>query len=53
MDKSISKVKLFNGVQVRHIWDEEAEKWWWSVVDIVGILTDQNDPQIARNYWKV
>jgi len=53
MDKSISKVKLFNGVQVRHTWDEEAEKWWWSIVDIISILTEQNDPQLARNYWKV
>jgi len=49
MDKSISKVKLFNGVQVRHIWDEEAEKWWWSVVDIIAILTESIDPTA---YWR-
>jgi len=49
MDKSISKVKLFNGVQVRHIWDEEAEKWWWSVIDIVAILTESIDPTA---YWR-
>jgi len=52
MDKSISKVGLFNGVQVRHIWDEEAEKWWWSILDIIGILTDQPDYEKVRNYWK-
>jgi len=52
MDKSISKIKLFNGVQVRHIWDEEAEKWWWSILDIIGILTDQPDYEKVRNYWK-
>jgi len=49
MDKSISKVKLFNGVQVRHIWDEEAEKWWWSIVDIIAILTESIDPTA---YWR-
>ncbi|MCL2230410.1 MAG: Bro-N domain-containing protein [Treponema sp.] len=49
MDKSISKIKLFNGVQVRHIWDEEAEKWWWSVIDIISILTDSIDPTA---YWR-
>ena len=52
MDKSISKIKLFNGVQIRHIWDEEAEKWWWSILDIVGILTDQPNYEKVRNYWK-
>ncbi|MCL2196902.1 MAG: hypothetical protein FWB77_04740 [Treponema sp.] len=51
MDKSISKAKLFNGVQVRHIWDEEAEKWWWSIIDIVAILTEQQDDLKARKYW--
>jgi len=52
MDKSISKMELFNGVQVRHIWDEKAEKWWWSILDIIGILTDQPDYEKVRNYWK-
>jgi len=52
MDKSISKIELFNGIQVRHIWDEEAEKWWWSILDIIGILTDQPDYEKVRNYWK-
>jgi len=51
MDKSINKAKLFEGVQVRHIWDEEAEKWWWSVVDIIAILTEQQDDLKARKYW--
>ena len=34
------------------MWDEEAEKWWWSILDIIGILTDQPDYEKARNYWK-
>ena len=45
------KLKLFEGKQVRHLWDEEAEKWWFSVVDICAVLTD-SDYQTARNYWK-
>ena len=45
-------VKLFEGNQVRTVWDEDAEKWWFSIVDIVAVLID-NDHQSARNYWKV
>jgi len=42
---------IIKGKQVRHEWDEDAEKWWFSVVDICAVLTD-NDYQAARNYWK-
>ena len=35
-----------------NIWDEEGEKWWFSIVDIVAVLTD-SDYQTARKYWKV
>ena len=48
---SDSKIKLFDGKQVRHLWDEEAGKWWFSVVDVCAALTD-SDYQTARNYWK-
>ena len=51
MNKEISKVKLFEGVQVRNIWDGEAEKWWWSIVDITAVLTEQQDDLTARKYW--
>jgi cell filamentation protein len=37
---------------VRAVWDEENAKWWFSVLDIVAILTDQNDYTKTRNYWK-
>ena len=50
---SSSKIKLFDGKQVRHIWDEEAEKWWFSVVDVIGILTEQPTHDGARKYWSV
>lgn len=46
------KIKLFEQKQVRTVWDEENEKWWFSVVDIVATLTDK-DYQGARKYWKV
>ena len=47
-----NKIQLFEKQQVRSIWDEEQEKWWFSVVDICAILTD-SDYQTARKYWKV
>lgn len=46
------KVKLFESQQVRTEWDEAAGKWWFSVVDIVAVLTEQPDYTRARNYWK-
>jgi hypothetical protein len=52
MSDSKNKIKLFEERQVRAIWDEEAEKWWFSVVDIVSVLTD-SDYQRGRKYWKV
>jgi len=47
-----SKIKLFEERQVRTVWDDDAEKWWFSVVDICAVLTD-SDYQTARKYWKV
>jgi len=52
MSEPQSQIKLFGEKQVRAVWDEEAEKWWFSVVDIVSLLTD-SDYQPARKYWKV
>ena len=46
-------VKMFDQRRVRTHWDEDAEKWYFSVVDVVAILTDQPTYQGARNYWKV
>jgi len=43
-------VRFFNDTEVRAVWDEEKAKWWFSVVDIIGILTDSKDP---RKYWSV
>lgn len=46
-------IRLFEEREVRAEWDEQAEKWWFSIVDIVAILTEQPDVKGARNYWKV
>lgn len=45
--------KLFEDRKIRTVWDDEQEKWYFSIVDIVGVLTDQPDTKHARNYWKV
>ena len=44
---------MFENHAIRHVYDEETETWWFSVVDIVQALTQQPDYQAARNYWKV
>ncbi len=46
-------IKLFEQKQVRSVWNEEEEKWYFSIVDVISILTDQLTHQGARNYWKV
>jgi hypothetical protein len=44
-------IKLFEEKKVRSLWSEDEEKWYFSIVDIIAILTDQNDFQKARKYW--
>jgi hypothetical protein len=44
---------VFEGLQIRRIYDEKTEIWWFSVVDILRVLTQQPDYQTARKYWKV
>lgn len=44
---------LFEEHEIRRVYDEATETWWFSVVDIVQVLTRQPDYQSARNYWKV
>ncbi len=45
-----TEIKLFENKKVRTIWDDETEEWYFSVVDIVEVLTDSANP---NNYWKV
>lgn len=44
------KIALFQGQTIRRIWDEESQKWYFSVVDVIGVLSQSANP---RNYWKV
>ena len=43
-----NEIKLFEGNQIRSIWDVEKEEWYFSVIDIVGVLTESKNP---RDYW--
>ncbi|MBZ0194921.1 MAG: Fic family protein [Deltaproteobacteria bacterium] len=51
MNQKIS-IRFFEDREVRAVWDDENAKWWFSVLDIVAVLTDQNDYTKTRNYWK-
>ena len=51
MENKIS-IRFFNDKEVRAIWDEENSKWWFSALDIVGVLNAQDDYEKNRNYWK-
>src|SRR3989339_1696004 len=44
---------IFEEYEIRRVYDEDTETWWFSVVDIVQVLTQQPDFQTARTYWKV
>lgn len=46
-------IEAFEERKVRTVWDDKEEKWYFSIVDVVGALTDQPDTDHARNYWKV
>lgn len=52
MDES-HKIQLFEDRRIRTAWDEEAQEWYFSVVDVVGVLTDQPTPRGASTYWAV
>ena len=49
----VEKIQLFENKKVRTAWDEEKQEWFFSIVDVCGILTDQPTHERARNYWKV
>ena len=45
-------IRFYNDREVRAVWDEANAKWWFSVLDVVAVLTDQDDYTKTRNYWK-
>lgn len=46
-------LQLFEEKKIRSVWDDKEEKWYFSIVDICAVLTEQPDAEHARNYWKV
>lgn len=51
MEQKIS-IRFFDDREVRAVWDDEKSKWWFSVLDIIGVLRDVDDYEKNRNYWK-
>ena len=49
----MTNIKLFESKKIRSQWDADEEKWYFSIVDVIAVLTDQLNFQAARNYWKV
>ena len=47
------KLQMFENQPIRTAWDEEQEEWYFSVVDVVAVLTDQPDSRHAAKYWSV
>lgn len=45
-------IRFYKDREVRAVWDEDASKWWFSVLDIIGAVNEQDDYQKNRNYWK-
>lgn len=46
-----NKLQLFENQSVRTHWDDEQEKWFFSLIDVIAILIDQQDYLTARKYW--
>lgn len=49
----MDEIKLYENKQVRSVWDEEKEEWYFSVVDVVGVLTEQESARGSSTYWAV
>lgn len=45
-----NEIKIFEGNQIRSVWDNEKEEWYFSIIDILGVLTESENP---RKYWSV
>ena len=49
--KKFNQIKLFEEKKVRAVYDDVEEKWYFSIVDVCGVLTESKDPLTARKYW--
>lgn len=47
-----TSIRFFNDREVRAVWDDNHNKWWFSVLDIIAAINEQDDYQKTRNYWK-
>ncbi len=45
-------IRFFNDREVRAVWDDKNAKWWFSVLDVIGVLRDSGSYEKNRNYWK-
>ena len=52
MSNAKISIRFYDDREVRAVWDEQNAKWWFSVLDIVALLTYQDDYTKTRNYWK-
>ena len=52
LSKSKISIRFFEDREVRAVWDDANAKWWFSVIDIVAVLRNQDDYTKNRNYWK-
>ena len=51
-DQQKTSIRFFDDREVRALWDEQNVKWWFSVLDIVGVLNQETDYTKAGNYWR-
>ena len=49
---SKKSIRFFNNREVRAVWDDENNKWWFSAIDIVRAINDEDDYKKAGNYWR-
>ena len=49
--KRQKQITIFEGQKIRRVWDEKKEKWYFSVIDIIAILTEQTNYNRAKTYW--
>ena len=52
MEEHKTSIRFFNDREVRAVWDDTHNKWWFSVLDIIVAINEQDDYQKTRNYWK-
>jgi len=48
----VVSIRFFGDRKVRSIWDDKTSKWWFSVLDVIGVLREVDDYEKNRNYWK-